>query len=78
MNRHIRYEVLLAVQPFILHEVRNYFHLYLPEANRAQSKRIILATWNEVATIYKKQAIDIQNNNKTDLDIWHRNLGLCQ
>ena len=36
---------------------------------------IILATWNEVATIYRKQALDIQNNYKTDLDMWHRNLG---
>jgi hypothetical protein len=36
---------------------------------------IILATWNEVATVYRKQALDIQNNYKTDLDIWHRNLG---
>ena len=43
-----------------------------------QSKRIILATWKEVATIYSKQALDIQNNYKTDLDIWHINLGLCQ
>jgi len=51
---------------------------YEEEANRAQSKRIILATWKEVATIYRKQALDIQNNYKTDLDIWHRNLGLCQ
>ena len=53
-------------------------HCYEEEANRAQSKRIILATWKEVATIYRKQALDIQNNYKTDLDIWHRNLGLCQ
>ena len=34
--------------------------------------------WKEVATTYRKQALDIQNNYKTDLDIWHRNLGLCQ
>ena len=53
-------------------------HCYEEEANRAQSKRIILATWKEVATIYRKQALDIQNNYKTHLDIWHRNLGLCQ
>jgi len=53
-------------------------HCYEEEANWAQSKRIILATWKEVATIYRKQALDIQNNYKTDLDIWHRNLGLCQ
>jgi len=26
----------------------------------------------------KKKALDIQNNYKTDLDIWNRNLGLCQ
>ena len=51
---------------------------YEEEANRAQSKRIILATWKEVPTIYRKQGLDIQNNYKTDLDIWHRNLGLCQ
>ena len=50
-------------------------HCYEEEA---QSKRIILANWNEVATIYRKQALDIQNNYKKDLDIWHRNLGLCQ
>jgi hypothetical protein len=53
-------------------------HCYEEEANRAKSKRIILATWKEFATIYRKQALDIQNNYKTDLDIWHRNLGLCQ
>ena len=53
-------------------------HCYEEEANQAQSKRIILATWKEVATIYRKQALDKQNNYKTDLDIWHRNLGLCQ
>jgi hypothetical protein len=51
---------------------------YEEEANRAQSNRIILATWKEVATVYRKQALDTQNNYKTDLDIWHRNLGLCQ
>jgi hypothetical protein len=51
---------------------------YEEEANRAQSKRIILATWNEVATIYRKQALDTKNSYKTDLDIRHRNLGLCQ
>ena len=53
-------------------------HCYEEEANRAQSKGIILATWKEVATIYRKQALDIQNKYKTDLDIWRRNLGLCQ
>ena len=44
-------------------------HCYEEEANRAQSKRIILATLKVVATIYRKQALDVQNNNKTDLDI---------
>jgi hypothetical protein len=53
-------------------------HCYEEEANRALSKRIILAIWKEVATINRKQALDTQNNYKTDLDIWHRNLGLCQ
>jgi len=53
-------------------------HCYEEEANRAQSKRIIQATWKEVANIYRKQALDIPNNYKTDLDIWHRNLGLWQ
>jgi hypothetical protein len=53
-------------------------HCYEEEANRSQSKRIILATWTDVATIYRKQALVIQNNYKTDLDIRHRNLGLCQ
>ena len=53
-------------------------HCYEEEANRAQSKRIILVTCKEVTTIYRKQAPDIQNNYKIDLDIWHRNLGLCQ
>ena len=49
-------------------------HCYEEEANRAQSKRIILDTWKEVASIYKKQALDKQSNHKTDLDIWHTNL----
>jgi hypothetical protein len=30
---------------------------YEEEANRAQSKRIILATWKEVATVYRKQTL---------------------
>jgi hypothetical protein len=53
-------------------------HCYEEEANRAQIIRIILATWKEVATIYRKQTLVVQNNYKTDLDIWHRNLELCQ
>ena len=44
-------------------------HYYEEKAKRAQSKRIILATWEEVATMYRKQALDIQNNYKPDLDI---------
>jgi len=32
-------------------------HCYEEEANRAQSERIILATWKEVATIYRKKLL---------------------
>jgi len=49
-------------------------YCYEEEANRARSKRILLATWKEFATIYGKEALDIQNNYKTDLtygiEIW--------
>ena len=49
-------------------------HCYEEEENRAQSERIKLATWKEVATIHRKQALDIQTIIKPiwtcGIEIW--------